>query len=281
MRQFTWTASGSGSRLGLWLGLFGLCAAACAQQQPPPPRDPENIESMFSFGVYYWKPDHGTPAFRGGEPNRNPSDRDLDYPRDLNPRSIGGTMTFPTGGFNRLEIGYFRVTADGTVRAPRDVSIEGANISADQLLAMRYQLTNMRVSWNYLTFPVPPLDSRLRVKTFWEVQYTQIKPQISFPDIANSSTLRPDQKIFYPGVGLGLEYVASQAFRVEARGSGMGFPGRSRYLDTEATAVARIGGVEVFGGAKLFHFRSSPKNEVYLKGTLWGPLFGVRYVFPK
>lgn len=279
MRQFIRNASGRAARPGLWFGLLVVCAAY-GQPQPPPPRDPENIESMFSVNVFFWKPDRGTAGFRGGEPNRNPSIRNLDYP-DTKPSSAGGVLTFPTGGFNRLEIGYFRVTNDGSVRTTRDVSIEGASVGPNTLVAMRYRLTSVRVSWNYLTFPVPPLDSRLRVKTFWELHFTGIKPQLTFPEIENSAPVQPDQSLFYPGIGLGFEYVPSRRFRLEARGSGMGFPNRSRYLDTEGTAVVRLGSVELFGGMKMYHFRTSPKNELYIKGTLTGPLFGVRYVFPK
>jgi hypothetical protein len=259
---------------------FVLCPAMFAQQTQGP-LDPENIESMFSIGVFSWRPDHGRPVFRGGKPNRDPSIRDLDYPADLNPRSFGGVITFPAKGFTRLEVGFFRVTGDGSVRAPRNISLEGANIVAGELLAMKYQISNYRLSWNYLTYPWPPLDSRFRIKTFWEVQYTQMKPEVRLPETDPNRAIQPDQGVFFPGAGLGFEYVPAQAFRIEARGSGMGFPGKSRYLDTEATAVVRLGGLELFGGAKLFHFQTPPKNEVFLKGTLWGPLFGVRYVFPK
>ena len=91
--------------------------------------------------------------------------------------------------------------------------------------------------------------------------------------------LTPKQSVRYPGFGLGVEYIPSKHFRLEARGSGMAFKGRSGYYDIEANAVARIKKVEVFGGMKGYHFHTTPHNQdTYTQGTLWGPSFGLRYV---
>lgn len=289
MRSNTWMASGITPRLGLWLGLFLLAGAACAQQAPAPaprplPTDPENIESMFSFSAYYWQADRGHTAIRGGQQNIDPSIHDFDFPK-LKPRNFGATLTFPTGGFNRFEIHYFQVTGDGSLRPGRNLEVEGTKINAGELVASQFKLTSVRASWNYLTFPVPPLDSRLRIKTFWELEVAKIRPVLQFPekDLINGvyPQVTPKKSLIYPGAGLGLEYVASRAFRLEAHGSGMAWPGRSRYVDAEAMAVLRFGAAEVFGGAKLFHFRTSTKSAILLKGTIWGPLGGVRFVFPK
>ncbi len=284
-------ASGTGSRLGLWLGLFLLCSAAAAQQdapQPAPakalPTDPENIESMFSFSMYYWNTRHASADVRGGKMNTDPTIRNFDFP-PLKSRSYGATLTFPTGGFNRLEIHYFHVGGAGDVRPDRALSLEGSNVAAGELVTSQFKLTSVRVSWNYLTFPVPALDSRLRVKTFWEVEYAKLRPLLQFPekDLINGAyqQVTPKKTIFYPGAGIGIEYVPSQKFRFEAHGSGMALPGRSRYIDAEASAVVRYGSLELFGGAKFFNFRTSTKNVFYLQGTVWGPMFGLRYVFPK
>jgi hypothetical protein len=117
------------------------------------------------------------------------------------------------------------------------------------------------------------------VKSFWEVQYTKFLPTIGFPGVGNDPPpIQPQQSVFYPGVGLGVEYVAGRAFRMEARGSGMTLPGRSGYYDIEGTAVGRIGKVEIFGGIKGYHFHTSSKLPTYVTSTLWGPMFGLRFV---
>lgn len=287
MKSNTWMASGLAARQGLWLGLFLACSTVWAQQAPapPPPTDPENIESMFSISASYWRTTGGQASIRGGKTNADPAAAALDFPK-LKPTSYTAQITFPTGGFNRFEIGYFHVGGNGSFQPANDGSLQGATINAGENVSTNFKLTSVRVAWNYLSFPIPPLDSRLRVKTFWEVQFTNIHSTITFPDQEDTDTgyipsITPKKKIFYPGVGVGLEYVVSNKFRFESRVSGMAWPGHSRYVDAEASVVGRLGSVEIFGGAKLFNFRTATNSDFFMKGTIWGPQGGIRYVFPK
>jgi len=234
---------------------------------------------MFSLGVFFWMPNSGQPGFRAGKFVPDPTSGYLDFPSKPY-RANGATLTFPTGGFNRLEIGFWRVNDSGDVRAPARLAIFGANIANNELLNTKYKITNIRAAWNYLSFPVPPYDTKLRLKSFWEVQYTNFVPTIYFPQARNSpAPIQPKQSVIYPGVGLGVEYIPTRNFRLEARGSGMTLPGRSGYYDIEGNAVARVKKVEVFGGIKGFHFHTGPKLETRVTSTLWGPMFGVRWVF--
>jgi len=247
-----------------------------AAKPPAPPR--ENIEDMFSISAFYWLP-KGQPGFRAGTSVPDPKSGELDLTKNPN-RGNGFQITFPTGGFNRLEIGYWRLYDAGDVISPHKVSIYGANIQAGERLNTEYKLSNIRAAWNYLTFPVPPFDSKLRIKTFWEIQWTRMDPIIGFPEAKNNpAPINPKQNVFYPGVGVGAEYVFSpKHFRLESRFSGMGWPGRSYYWDVEGSAIGRISHVEILATMKGFSFRSSPKNETYMKGTYWGPMLGVRWV---
>jgi len=234
---------------------------------------------MFSISAFYWRPNSGQPGFRAGKFVADPTSGFLNLTSNPN-RANGAMLTFPTGGMNRLEIGYWRVNDSGDVRAPAKLSIFGANIPSNGLLNTQYKISNIRASWNYLSFPVPVYDAKLRLKSFWEVQYTKFLPTIGFPEIkSNPAPIQPKQSVVYPGVGLGLEYVASRHFRLEARGSGMTLPGKSGYYDVEASAVGRVSKVEIFGGIKGFHFHTSSKQETYVTSTMWGPMVGLRWVF--
>jgi hypothetical protein len=42
--------------------------------------------------------------------------------------------------------------------------------------------------------------------------------------------------------------------------------------------VVRFKHLEVFGGYKWFHYKTSPQNSEYFVGTLSGPMGGVRWV---
>ncbi len=251
-------------------------AAAPAKQGKEPL---DGVDDMFSLGLFYWRPG-GTPGFRAGKGVADPTTGYLNL-TDNPYRGNGVILTVPTGHYNRLDISYWQLYDSGDIRAQNKVSIFGANIQQNERMNTTYKLSNFKFAWNYLTFPAPPFDARLRVKTFWEVQWTKMNPTLYFPDAKNSpAPINPKQSVFLPGAGLGLEYIWSKKFRVEARGSGMGLPGKSYYWDVEASAVGRIKKVEIFASMKGFAFRTSPKKqETYLRGQFWGPSFGVRYAF--
>ena len=184
-------------------------------------------------------------------------------------------ITLPMKGATRLEIGYWSTKGSGQKRATEPLNIYAANVATGELVSSSYTLSNFRVSWNYLTFPVPALDSKFRVKTYWEVQHTRIRPVVSFPESQNPFvTVGAKQSITLPGAGIGFEIVPSRAFRFDARISGMAFPNKPRYVDAEATFIGTIGAVEVFGGAKGFHFRTTLNDETYQQATIWGPRGG-------
>ena len=251
-----------------------------AQQAPPaPPPAPERtIDNMLSISLFYWRPNHGQLGFYPGQFSFATVSQRFDLPRAA--RANAGMITLPTGGSNRLEIGFWDIKASGTARPGEPLALFAANIKRGELVASRYHIRNIRVSWNYLTFPVPALDAKLRIKTFWEVQHTRINPTLSFPESNDpTATVGPKQSITFPGTGLGLEYVPSNRFRMEARISGMALPGKSRYADAEASLVGTIRRIEIFGGVKGFHFRTTTKSEIYQQATIWGPMFGLRWVF--
>ena len=265
------------------MSCFGLCSILGAQQAPAPPapppqqQPPENIERMFSIGLYDWLPSGG-PKLNGGTLAVVPPSHDLKLPTKPY-RAYGAMITFPTKGSSRLEISYLTLNDRGNALAPTDLGFFGGTVPAKEPLSMDYSLRHLKVSWNYLTYPNPPQDAKLRIKTLWEVHFLQVKPTIVETVTAPDLPLSENQRIILPAVGLGLEYVPSKHFRMELRGSGMGFPKRSALGDGEGTAVVRLGSLEIFAGMKALYFRTSPKKETFVNGTLWGPYGGIRWVF--
>ena len=262
--------------------LFLLSAVLTAQQPPVPPRvispqasDP--IERMFSISVYDWLP-QGRPAIRGGVKTTNPAGRDLDLPK--NPRrAYGAMLTVPMKGNTRLEVSYLTLNDSGTAVASHDVTFLDGVIPQNEPLSLDYKLRHIKVAWNYLTYPNPP-DAKLRIKTLWELHYVQVIPTVVLNTLAPDQRLAADKRnLILPAVGLGLEFVPSSHFRLELRGSGWGLPNRAVLGDGEATMVGRIRSLEIFAGAKALYFRTTPQKDTYIKGTLWGPQAGVRWVF--
>jgi hypothetical protein len=257
-------------------------------QTPPQPAPPkpaaqaqsgyENIESVWSISLFYWRPD-GQPLMRGGKESTNPPAQALDLPGK--PKGTPGViLTFPTGRSNRLEVSAFETRGSGNTVAGRELTFFGETFDQGDLLTADYRVRNAKVSWNYLSYPYPPLDAKFRIKTLWEVQYTSIRSVITAPLSENMTQAKGSRSIIYPTLGLGMELVPSpKHFRVEIKGSGMGFPHRAALWDAEGSAVVRIGNLEIFGGGKAFHFKTSPQKDQYMLGTLWGPYGGIRWVF--
>ena len=255
-------------------------ATPAASQPPAPvaqPQEPENIDRMMSIGAYDWLPSGG-PALRGGDKPVDTTSHDLNLPRRPY-RAYGVMITFPTKGNTRLEFSYLTLNGNGNITAPRDVGFFGGTVPKNEPLFVDYSLRHYKMSWNYLTYPNPPQDAKLRIKTLWEFHYLQFKPTIVETVTAPLQPLAASQRLILPAVGLGLEYVPSRHFRMEARGSGMMLPKHSGIGDAEAGFVVRLGSLEFFAGGKLLYFRTSPQQETYAKGFLWGPDGGIRWVF--
>jgi len=227
--------------------------------------------------LFNWMPSGG-PAIIGGAQAVNVDAQSLVLPTKPS-QALGIQFTLRAKGPTRIEISYFDVKDSGSTLAPRDLSIFGQPVAAGEYLAMDYRIRSAKFTWNYLTYPVPSLDSKFRFKTLWEVHYTQMVPRIAFP-ITGDFPVSSKQYFILPAGGVGVEYVPSpKHFRMEARFSGFGLPGRTQFWDGEGSLVGRFGKVEVFAGMKAYHFRTSPGKDVYFQSTLYGPDFGLRWVF--
>ena len=276
-------------KLNAALGLLTLCLSAplVRAQEPPaqppapipdaPSKSRENRDgNFFSLAVFYWRT-QGDPRMLGGKLSFDPSKQNVVFPGK--PKETPGVeLTFPAGKYNRIEISGFETRGSGTFTATKGLNIFGGAINTGDFLSVRYKVRNIKFDWNYLTYPVPP-DAKLRVRTYIGGQYTRIEPVFDLPLLTNPATLAGKKSIIYPVFGLGVEFVPSKHFLFEVKGSGFGFPHRSVYWDGEATAIVRLGPVEVFGGGKAYHFKTSPQKEEYFLGTLYGPFGGLRFVF--
>ncbi len=248
-----------------------------AQQAPAQPQEPENLDRMLSISLYDWLP-YGGPFLRGGAKAVVPPSHDLKLPKRPS-RAYAALVTMPMKGNTRLEVSYLTLGDSGHGTAPTDLGAFGGTISQGEPLFLKYSLRQLKVSWNYLTYPNPPQDSKFRIKTLWELHWFQLKPSVTLTVTAPDQPLTESQRIIMPAVGMGFEYVPSHHFRIEGRGSGMGIPSHPAVGDADVTIVGRIRKVEIFGGGKALYFRTSPQKETFIKGFLWGPYAGLRWVF--
>jgi hypothetical protein len=55
----------------------------------------------------------------------------------------------------------------------------------------------------------------------------------------------------------------------------------SYIADAEASAVFRLSHIEIAGGGRYFHFRTSTNSDEYVRGTLFGPVVSLRFLLGK
>ena len=275
-------------------------APAPPQNQPPQPlgaqgqttaapvsaadkeREKYDFESQGTIDLVYWMTQGPTKLIGGAaSPAVLAGGGNLALP-DIHRATPGVVLRIPAGKFNRLEISYFQGNGTGNSIAPETLEVFGTSVPTGDYLATNFRLRMLKATWNYLTWPAPPEDSKFRIKTMWGFQYDAMYASVDAP-FELSASFAPSfgtRHIYYPDLGIGAEFVPSRHFHLEAQASGFAWPHRAVVWDADVSAVIRVfRHAEIFGGAKMFHMKTSPKADAYMEATIKGPYGGVRWVF--
>jgi hypothetical protein len=244
-----------------------------------------------SFKLFYWYAQTDPSMFTG-----KGADSNVDSTVSLKGKTKatpGAELSFPAGKNNSIRVSYFRTQGSGNTTAVTPPStrgdvIWGGNFNPGDYLSTSYTLQNVKISLDYLSWPFPLENRRFRVKTLWEVQYTNIKSAVSAPFAPTTDTSGNDIQtsgsgsnwFIAPSLGMGVEIMASKHFRFEAKGSGFAIPHHWTIWDTEAFFAYKSGQWEIDFGGKAFHFKTSVQKEEYLRGTMPGAYVGIRW-YPK
>jgi len=300
---------------GLVCAAMAPFSVALAQDQPPPPAPapiapqgnpgqilakPENtpkddVDNVpFSFQPFFWlssgkfnmktgsqAADAASQAVANGLPATPVGDSTLPTLGNLNKHTPGGMITFPAGKYNRIEVSFFQAQGNGTSTAPASLTFFGQNIPQGDFLSSSFRIRNVRATLNYLTWPAPPENAKLRIRTLWELQLTQVQTVIDAPyDVSGAfAPAVGTHNIIYPTFGVQAEWVPARRLYFDVRTSGFAFPHRSALWDAQIDANVRFGNAEFFLGAKAYHLKTSPRQEEYIDGTLQGATVGIRYAF--
>ncbi|MGH9665985.1 MAG: hypothetical protein ACRD9L_16285, partial [Bryobacteraceae bacterium] len=269
------------------LCLAALCIGPAprmqAQQPEQPPEqppaqtaeEPGSGEDLLSSELDGWQP-QTHPLLRGGAADTNTDPGNLSLSGHV-AASPGVTASFPAGRGSRLQISYFQVQGRAEPVAAEDPALFNQAFTAGDALVAGYKLHNVKISWNYLTYPSPPDGAKLRIRTLWEVQYTTMHSKIDAPNDENAARAAGTKNVIFPTLGLGLDYRAARNIRLEAKASGFALIHRADLYDAQASAVVRIGRVGVHAGARIFHVKTSPRADQYYAATLWGPYVGFEW----
>lgn len=246
-------------------------------------------EGKFSIGVFGWL-GRGQPTIDAGpvfgtDIFGNTVHIPASTPSRLNfqgePKAVEGVeMAIPAVKRNEVRVSFFRARASGNVTAPTDLILWGGNYSKGDYLSTNYLLQNVKISYEFVTWPFPIENHRFRLKTLYQFQYTHMSTGFDAPlkSTANGpNTASGNKTVYAPTLGLGVDYYVTPRFRLEANATGFAIPHRWTIWDADASMAYRVSRLEFRIGMKSFHFRSSPKSDYYLRGTFAGAFIGLRY----
>jgi len=249
--------------------------------QPAPSPGPHGgydpAETPLSIEIFGFLP-HAHPDLLGG---KKATDQTAQSFRDLGKTrtSEGVLLSIPVGKGNKLDISGFLLRGRGSGIAPQAITLFGSTFAKNDLISDNYSLRDFKISFNYLSYPAPPGDSKFRFRTLYEIQYTSFRSRYSSQSEASEISAIGNKYLFLPTFGIAIEYLASKNFHIEMKGSGFGFPHKSATADAEATAVIRAGRLDVIVGGKGFYFKTSTNSDHYFRSTLYGPFAALRYRF--
>jgi hypothetical protein len=197
------------------------------------------------------------------------------------------------GLHNALVVSGFETRAAGNFTSASPLTLWSTSYNQGVLISTDYNLQELKLSFEYLTWPYPVESRRFRLKTLWQVQYVNIYTGFNAPLLPitgpNGGVLYGSngQPVSYeatgkrwfvsPTLGLGGAYYLSKFVRLELNGSGFAFPRHWTIWDTDASLNIRFGHFELGGGARAFHVKTSTDGPFYVRGTLIVPQVSLRW----
>ena len=254
-------------------------AAAKPKVAVPDYPDPRTI----TIGAFYWLTQGAQPSIYGGSQALDyETIRDIGKPK----KSPGIEASVPITRTGELKFEFSRMKGDGNQTAPAALDIFTQGINQGDYLATQYQIQHAKLYLDDLLFPHKFPVAKFRVKSLWEVQWVQIKNTIDAPyvDAAGVTagtdaveTATGTKNVILPTFGLAAEYALTPHILFRLDGSGFGLYHKADMWDANATLSFRKGPIEVMGGAKALHFKTSPNNVEYESATFTGAFVGLRY----
>jgi hypothetical protein len=249
-------------------------------------------EYGFYIGVDGWDPTQ-QPIFNHG---RNSGLTNSSYVTFQGKAKTGKGAEFGNalGLHNSLHLSYLETRAAGDFTTPVILSVAGGQTyAAGTLVSTDHNIQDVKISFDYLTWPYPVESRKFRLKTLYQVQYVAARAGFDAPLLplvdANGNLIldssgnpisyaASETKWFIlPTFGLSATQYLTHNIRLEASADGFAIPHHSTLYEGESTLNFRVNHFELRGGAKLFHFKTSTSQDFYLKGTLASVFFGIRW----
>jgi hypothetical protein len=190
------------------------------------------------------------------------------------------------GLHNFLDFSYFSTKASGTTHAPGNLVLFAEAYNQGDYLATSDKVQDLKMSFEYLTWPYPVESRHFRLRTLYQVHYLDVSSNYdapirsATPDSSGNLTSYATtgaKDLISPALGLGFTEYASRNFRLELNVTGFDVPHHFAIGDGDALAAYRLGRIEIRAGAKGLYFKTSPQADYYFRGRLVGAYVGVRW----
>ena len=276
------------------------------QQQPGPPSGPiisappelpkyPDVrmpgEAGWSIGIDLWTPKEH-PTFDRGRAATFPQPS-LITMQGSPKYSYGIDLGIAIGLHNKLRVSYFTARSAGDFVTTQDITAWDQTYLAGTLVSTNYTEQNLKLSFDYLTWPYPVESRRFRLLTLWQLQYMSVRsvfdaPALPLVDSTGAPLLDSNgNPISYAGegtrwfltptFGLGVHEYFTKNFRFEVNGDGFAIPHHWTIWDADTTLNYRVGHFEVRAGLKAFHYKTSTNAEFFLKNTMISPMLALRW----
>jgi hypothetical protein len=204
-----------------------------------------------------------------------------------------GEIGFALGLHNALIVSGFNTRAAGDFTSNSILTLWSQTYDSGVLVSTNYHLQDLKMSFEYLTWPYPVESRHFRLKTLWQVQYVNLSTGFDAPLLpitgpgggpligSNGSPVSyqaaGSRWFISPTLGLGASEYFSKFVRLELNASGFAFPRRWTIWDTDGSINIRFGHFELGGGARAFHVKTSTAGPFYIRGTLFVPQVALRW----
>ena len=202
--------------------------------------------------------------------------------------AAGAEFGIALGLHNFLRVSGFETRAAGDFTAPTALELWGSGYNSGWLLSSDYELREVKLSFEYLTWPYPVESRKIRLRTLYQLHYVTVRSDFDAPTqplynsvgspLLNASgepiTFQASGSKWFisPALGAGLAYYLSPRLRVEASGSGFFIPHHYTVGDSDISVNFRIlNQLEVGVGGRLFDYKTSTKAAYWQSGYLASP----------
>jgi hypothetical protein len=198
-------------------------------------------------------------------------------------QSVAAEIGVPITRTGMLYLDVERFHGNGNQSLTQDATINGYPFSKSDYISSNYRVTTGRLYLDDLLWPHKFPVARLRFKSIWAIRYTGVHTTVDAPfadqvaGIPGQSTSRKDTHIFLPEFGLAMEYAIAPHVLLRIDGAGFGIPSHSAFGEASGTIAVRQKHVEVVGGVRMMHFRTSPQSDEYEVGTMTALFGGLRW----